>query len=62
MGASLLAIAVCQLHQGWMYRRYREQARSHTGNLGFGFAHGDDPVGHRKLRDGPHPSSGSTHA
>ncbi|CAI8862362.1 hypothetical protein EMIT0P260_30231 [Pseudomonas sp. IT-P260] len=34
VGASLLAIAVCHLHQCRLTGRFREQARSHRG-LGF---------------------------
>jgi len=30
VGASLLAIAVCQSHLLWMCNRHREQARSHS--------------------------------
>ncbi len=31
MGASLLAIAVYQIHQCWLALPHREQARSHSG-------------------------------
>ncbi|MNP39765.1 hypothetical protein D3C76_1333530 [compost metagenome] len=33
VGASLLAKAVCQSPLSWVYRRLREQARSHRGGV-----------------------------